>query len=51
MIPEREKRDPEVIEHSADIYGIGPDGKIHVLYPPEFSPAAMAKGLVTLAAQ
>jgi protein SCO1 len=51
VIPEREKRDPEVIEHSADIYGIGPDGKVHVLYSPEFSPPAMARGLVALAAQ
>ena len=50
VIPEREKNDPEVIEHSADIYGIGADGKVHVLYSPEFKPPLLARDMRTLAA-
>lgn len=42
IAPERRGNDPEVIEHSADIYGIGADGRIHVLYPPNFNPALLA---------
>lgn len=47
--PHHNRKDPEVIEHSADIYGVGPDGEVHVLYPPEFKPADLAKGISTLA--
>jgi protein SCO1 len=50
VIPEREKNDPEVIEHSADIYGVGADGKVHVLYSPEFKPQLLARDVKTLAA-
>jgi protein SCO1 len=50
VIPRREKRNPEVIEHSADIYGVGPDGDIHVLYSPEFKPQQLARGVRQLAA-
>jgi protein SCO1/2 len=49
VLPERNKKDPEVIEHSAEIYGIGSDGKIHVLYPPNFNPAGLAKDIPVLA--
>jgi protein SCO1/2 len=49
VIPEEEKNDPEVIEHSADIYGIGADGKLHVLYTPEFKPPLLARDVKTLA--
>ena len=38
-----------MIEHSAEIYGIGSDGKIHVLYPPTFNPAGLAKDIPVLA--
>jgi protein SCO1 len=50
VIPEREKNDPVVIEHSADIYGIGADGDVHVLYSPEFKPQLLARDIKTLAA-
>jgi protein SCO1/2 len=50
VIPERERKDPEVIEHSADIYGIGADGDVHVLYSPEFKPQLLARDVKTLAA-
>jgi protein SCO1/2 len=49
VIPQREKNDPEVIEHSADIYGVGADGKVHVLYSPEFKPPLLARDIKTLA--
>ncbi len=49
VLPERAKGDPEVIEHSADITGIGADGKIHVLYPPSFKPALLARDVEALA--
>lgn len=49
--PHHNRKDPEVIEHSADIYGVGPDGEVHVLYSPEFKPADLAKGISTLARQ
>lgn len=49
VLPEREKNDPEVIEHSADITGIGADGRIHVLYPPSFKPAQLARDIEALA--
>jgi protein SCO1/2 len=49
VLPQREKGDPEVIEHSADISGIGADGLIHVLYPPSFKPALLARDIETLA--
>jgi protein SCO1 len=49
VIPKREKNDPEVIEHSADIYGVGADGDVHVLYSPEFKPQLLARGVRVLA--
>ena len=49
IVPEREPNDPEVIEHSADIYGVGADGKVHVLYSPEFKPALLARDVQVLA--
>ena len=50
MVPKREKNDPEVIEHSADIYGVGADGKVQVLYSPEFKPPLLARDIRALAA-
>ena len=49
VIPQAEKSDPEVIEHSADLYGVGADGKVHVLYSPEFKPPLLARDVKTLA--
>ena len=49
VLPQRNKKDPEVIEHSADIYGVGPDGDIHVLYAPDFNPPLLARGVSALA--
>jgi protein SCO1 len=50
VLPERNKKDPEEIEHSAEIYGVGADGMIHVLYPPDFKPAGLAHDIPILAA-
>lgn len=49
IVPEREPNDPEAIEHSADIYGVGADGKVHVFYAPEFKPALLARDVQALA--
>jgi protein SCO1/2 len=49
VVPHHERRDPEVVEHSADIYGIGADGYVHVLYSPEFKPPRLARGMEALA--
>lgn len=49
VVPKHEKNDPETIEHSADIYGIGADGDVHVLYSPEFKPPLLARDVRTLA--
>jgi protein SCO1 len=49
VLPQRSKKDPEVIEHSAEIYGLGADGMIHVLYPPSFKPAGLAHDIPILA--
>jgi hypothetical protein len=42
--------DPEATERSAGIYGVGPDGDVHVLYSPEFKPQQPARGVRVLAA-
>jgi protein SCO1 len=49
ITPKHEKNDPEVIEHSADIYGIGADGDVRVLYSPEFKSQLLARDVRTLA--
>lgn len=49
IVPEREKNDPEAIEHSADIFGIGAGGDVRVLYSPEFKPPLLARDVRTLA--
>jgi cytochrome oxidase Cu insertion factor (SCO1/SenC/PrrC family) len=43
------RKDPEVIGHSADVYGVGSDGDVHVLYAPEFKPGNLVKGMEALA--
>lgn len=49
VLPQREKKHPGLIGHSADLYGVGADGKVHVLYSPEFKPALLARGVKALA--
>lgn len=49
VVPQGEKGTPGVVEHSADITGIGADGMIHVLYPPTFKPAKLARDIEALA--
>jgi protein SCO1/2 len=46
--PERNAKDPEEIEHNAEIFAIDPQGRIRALYPPAFKPAGLAAGVETL---
>lgn len=46
--PEHNARDPETIEHSAEIFAIDPQGQIRALYPPDFDPSGLATGIETL---
>jgi protein SCO1/2 len=46
--PERDAKDPEEIEHNAEIFAIDPQGQIRALYPPDFKPAGLAVGVETL---
>lgn len=46
--PERNAKDPEEIEHNAEIFAIDPQGQIRALYPPNFQPAGLAAGVETL---
>ncbi len=50
IAPRPSAKDPEVIEHSADIFGIDAAGKIRALYPPDFSPRQLARDIPKLAA-
>jgi protein SCO1 len=43
--------DPEKVEHSAPIYGIGASGKITTLYPSNFKPAQIVHDVPLLAAK
>ncbi len=47
--PQRNAKDPEEIEHNAEIFAIDPQGRIRALYPPDFKPAKLAVGTRTLA--
>jgi protein SCO1/2 len=47
--PEHNAKDPEEIEHNAEIFAIDPQGQIRALYPPNFKPAKLAIGTRTLA--
>lgn len=51
IAPHASRKDPEVIEHSADIFGIDASGRIRVLYPPSFKPSQLARDLPKLAAE
>jgi protein SCO1 len=47
--PEHNAKDPEEIEHNAEIFAIDPHGQIRALYPPSFKPEKLAEGTKTLA--
>ena len=47
--PEHDAKDPETIEHSAEIFAVDPQGRIRALYPPDFEPAGLAAGSEVLA--
>jgi protein SCO1/2 len=44
-------KNPDLVEHSAEIYGIGGGGKITTLYPANFAPAQIVHDVPLLAAQ
>ncbi len=44
------RRNPDLVEHSALIYGIGADGRITTLYPANFKPAQIVHDVPILAA-
>jgi protein SCO1 len=45
------KANPDLVEHSAEIFGIGADGKVYTLYPANFKPRAIAHDVPILAAR
>jgi protein SCO1/2 len=47
--PEHNAKDPEEIEHNAEIFAVDPQGRIRALYPPSFKPEKLAEGARTLA--
>lgn len=47
--PEHNAKDPEEIEHNAEIFAVDPQGRIRALYPPSFKPEKLAEGTRTLA--
>jgi protein SCO1/2 len=47
--PEHNAKDPEEIEHNAEIFAVDPQGEIRGLYPPSFKPAGLAAGSEVLA--
>jgi protein SCO1/2 len=49
IVAKPDKADPELVEHSALIYGIGADGKLRTLYPANFKPAQVVHDVPLLA--
>lgn len=47
----RDKKTPELVEHSALIYGIGASGRLLTLYPANFKPATVVHDVPLLAAR
>ncbi|MBS1895166.1 MAG: SCO family protein [Actinobacteria bacterium] len=47
--PVHNAKDPEEIEHNAEIFAIDPQGQIRALYPPSFKPEKLAEGTRALA--
>ena len=49
--PSKTKNTPDVVEHSALIYGISASGQITTLYPASFKPAQIVHDVPILASQ
>jgi protein SCO1/2 len=45
------KNDPDIVEHSALIYGIGANGNVTTLYPAEFTPPQIVHDVPILASE
>ena len=45
------KKKPDLVEHSAEIFGISGSGKITTIYPSNFKPAEIVHDVPLLAAQ
>jgi protein SCO1 len=45
------KANPDLVEHSAEIFGIGADAKVYTLYPANFKPRAIAHDVPILASR
>jgi protein SCO1 len=50
IVAKPDKANPDLVEHSAQIYGIGASGKVLTLYPANFKPADIAHDAPRLAA-
>ncbi|MGE5635333.1 MAG: SCO family protein [Nocardioidaceae bacterium] len=50
IVAKPDKAHPDLVEHSAQIYGIGASGKVLTLYPANFKPADIAHDAPRLAA-
>ncbi len=51
IVSKPEKANPDLVEHSALIYGIAADGKVTTLYPSNFKPAQVAHDVPLLEQQ
>jgi protein SCO1 len=51
IVAKPEKANPDLVEHSALIYGIAADGKVTTLYPANFKPAEVSHDVPLLAQQ
>ncbi|HEX8752124.1 MAG TPA: SCO family protein [Solirubrobacterales bacterium] len=49
ILAKTDKANPNLVEHSAEIYGIGADGKITTLYPANFKPQELVHDVPLLA--
>lgn len=49
ILAKTDKANPNLVEHSAEIYGIGADGKITTLYPANFKPRELVHDVPLLA--
>jgi protein SCO1/2 len=49
IVAKPDKANPELVEHSALVYGISASGKVTTLYPSNFKPAAIAHDVPKLA--
>ena len=51
IVSKPEKANPDLVEHSALIYGIAADGKVTTLYPSNFKPAQVVHDVPLLEQQ